>query len=289
MQDLVTVVMRCHNDMPLLDRTLTALNAQTQLSTLIAFDNASTDGSRELLEAVADEVHHVVEGQYVPGRVLNSATRVAKTEIVVFLNADCEPIGEDWLKTLIAPFADRRVGATFSRQRPRRDCHPLAARDTESAYGDGSQQGAWRHCFSMASCAIRRSLWVETAFDESLGYSEDIAWSLAIRRAGWHIQYVADSVVYHSHNYSNAAWRKRQFGEGKAEARIFSWSQWQRSFLRYSLLPLCRQMLRDARYCVSIRAWRGLAAIPDYRMAQMAGRRQGLLEGLREQRGKAGL
>ena len=47
------VVMRCHNDMPLLADTLEALSGQSQPLKLLALENASTDGGRELLQKAA--------------------------------------------------------------------------------------------------------------------------------------------------------------------------------------------------------------------------------------------
>jgi len=282
MMPSVTVVMRARNDMPLLAETMAALASQNGSFAFIAFDNASCDGTRELLERYADRVLDVAEGSYVPGAVLNRAMQIATSDIIVFLNADCAPLDEDWLQPLVAPFDDPNVAATFSRQLPRPGCFPLAARDTEATYGDGSRQAAWRNCFSMASCAVRRSVWEALPFDEALAYSEDIAWTWAVREAGYEIRYVASSRVYHSHNYTNEQWRKRQFGEGKAEAVIFHWTWWQRSLLRYSIFPMIMQVLRDFRYCVSTAGLRALMHSPVYRFHQIKGRRLGFLAGLAE-------
>jgi rhamnosyltransferase len=277
-----TVVMRAHNDMPLLGQTLAALARQDRSFELIAFDNASNDGGRELLERHADRVFHVPQGEYIPGRVLNRAMQDNAAPVVVFLNADCEPLSPRWLSSMLSPFEDPHVGAVFGRQLPRADCSPLAAFDTEQAYGDGSRQEAWRNCFSMANCAVRRSLWEMMPFNETLRYSEDIAWSWEVRKSGIEIRYIPEAAVYHSHNYSDEQWRQRQYGEGKAEAAIFPWSPWQRSFFRYSLLPTARQVVRDICHCVTKLEWSGLFGIPGYRYAQMTGRRQGFLCGLRE-------
>jgi len=276
-----TVVMRAHNDMPLLKTTLNALVNQSMEIHLVAFDNASQDGSLELLEQTASRVVHVPAGAYVPGKVLNEGMRRSDSDVVVFLNADCEPVDQFCLESLIAPFSDPVVGATFGRQMPRPDCSPLATRDLDDTYGDGVRQAAWRHCFSMACSAVRRCVWNEVPFDEKLKYSEDIAWSWQIRQKGLQIRYVPEARVYHSHNYTNQQWRKRQYGEGRAEAAIFDWSPWQRSFLRYSLLPFVRQLKDDLAYCIRTSQWHGIMASPGYRTAQMLGRRAGFLDGLR--------
>jgi GT2 family glycosyltransferase len=279
---MTTIVMRAHNDMPLLAQTLASLRQQTVLWRLLGFDNASDDGSRELLRSHAYRVLHVPAGEYVPGEVLNRGMQESTSDIVVFLNADCEPVDEKWLENLLKPFRDPEVAAVFGRQMPRPDCLPLAALDIEQTYGEGAHQQKWRHCFSMASSAVRRSAWMRIPFDERLQYSEDIGWSWQIRQAGYKIQYAARSRVYHSHNYTARQWHKRQYGEGKAEACIFEWSNWQRSFLRYSFLPFLRQMTGDIRYSIQTHRWEGLLASPSYRLAQMVGRRKGFLAGLEE-------
>jgi GT2 family glycosyltransferase len=103
-----------------------------------------------------------------------------------------------------------------------------------------------------------------------------------VREAGYEIRYVAASSVYHSHDYNHEQWHKRQFGEGKAEAVIFQWTWWQRSLLRYSILPMILQMLRDVRYCASTRSLRALLHSPVYRFKQMTGRRRGFIAGSAE-------
>ncbi len=282
MKPTATVAMRARNDMPLLSQTIASLATQRGSFAFIALDNASCDGTREVLNQCADRVLDVVAGSYVSGRVLNWAMQESSTDIVVFLNADCTPVDKDWLQLLIAPFDDPNVAATFSRQLPRPGCFPLAACDTEAAYGDGSRQAAWRNCFSMASCAVRRSVWQTLPFNEALAYSEDIEWTWAVKEAGHEIRYVPASSVYHSHNYTNEQWCQRHFGEGKADSVIFQWTWWRRSLLRYSILPMIMQVLRDARYCASTGNLRALTRSPGYRFHQMKGRRQGFLAGLAE-------
>lgn len=276
------VVMRARNDMPLIKDTVNAVRAQTVPAFIIAFDNGSTDGTREFLEEHANALLEIPANEYVPGKILNSGAALATSEIVVFLNSDCTPVNEYWLEELLQPFADPRVGAVFGRQLPRPGCTPLAQRDIELTFGDGQNQDRWKQCFSMASSAIRRSVWMRLPFSESVRYSEDIDWTWKLNRAGFQVRYVPQSCVLHSHNYSNDQWSKRQYGEGKAEALIFPWSAWRKSLVRYSLFPFFRQILSDTVYCVKTHQWKGLLMIPGYRYAQMIGRRAGFISGLNE-------
>jgi rhamnosyltransferase len=278
----VWVVMRAHNDMPLIAETLQRLQTQRRLFVLAAFDNASTDGTLEEIRKYTDRIHHVPTGAYVPGRVLNQAMASTNGEFVVFLNSDCTPQDDFMLDALLAGFANEKVAAVFGRQMPRPGCRPLMVKDTEDTYGDGSRQRFWRHCFSMAVSAIRRSVWERMPFKEDLQYSEDIDWTWRARGCGYEIRYVAGARVFHSHNYTLRQFYKRHFGEGRAEAHIFEWSPWERSLVRYSLLPYLRQVASDWKYCAAnLQAGEALYS-PVLRMAQLAGRRRGFSSSWRE-------
>jgi rhamnosyltransferase len=202
------------------------------------------------------------------------------------LNSDCEPVDEYWLKRLIDAMDDPAVGAAFGRQMPRPGCFSWFERDTEATFGDGKEQAKWRHCFSMANSILRREAWEAEPFNEKIAYSEDVELTLRIKNRGFEIRYVPESRVLHSHNYTWKQYYKRQFGEGKAEAAIWEWSRFQRSWLRYSALPYLRQIGRDFSYCVPKgRAGDAVKAIY-VRTAQLLGRRKGFLAGLREGQGR---
>ena len=280
----VPIVMRSYNDAHLIRQTLEKVSEQSIPFELYVFDNDSEDGTDQILPSFTGHIHNVPKGTYVPGKVLNEAMRTVdpRAPFVVFLNSDCTPLDEFWLQNLIEGFDDPSVGAVFSRQVPRPDCMPLFAKDTEDTFGDGLRQKYWKHCFSMASSAIRRECWNEEPFSETISYSEDIDWTWKARQRGWTIAYRKDSKVYHSHNYTYAQFRKRQRGEGKADAQIFEWSSWERSFLRYSFLPYLRQVKSDWSYCLSRKKIGAFFYSPILRFAQLQGRRKGFLEGLKE-------
>lgn len=286
----VPIVVRSHNDRVLIEHTLQMIHAQTIPFTIHVFDNDSTDGTLDLLPRYSEHIHRVPAGTYVPGKVLNAAMEAVDpaAPFVVFLNSDCTPVDETWLENLLKGFSDDTVAAVFGRQMPRPDCLPLFAKDTEDTFGDGSRQKYWKHCFSMASSAIRRSCWKQMAFRTDIQYSEDIDWTWRARQQGWTIQYVKESRVYHSHNYTYAQFKRRQMGEGKADAQIFTWSRWERTFLRYSLLPYLRQVKSDVMFAIRGKSPRAAFQSPVLRFAQLTGRRKGFLQGLLEMQAKDG-
>jgi rhamnosyltransferase len=265
--------------MPVVAETLSRLHSQNSPFELMVFDNSSSDGTVSELLKYDCVITNVPEGQYVPGRVLNQAMSAATGEFVVFLNSDCIPQHDDWLERLLEGFDSTNVAAVFGRQIPHPDCHILHAKDTEDTYGDGHRQAAFRHCFSMAASAIRRSVWEGMAFNEKLQYSEDIDWTWRARQENYSIRYVAEAVVMHSHNYTLEQSYRRHYGEGKAEATIFHWSGWQRSLLRYSVLPYFRQVLSDWKHCLRAEALITSFYSPLLRLSQALGRRTGFTAG----------
>ncbi len=274
------VVMRSCNDMPLIAESLKRLHEQRLPFELFVFDNESTDGTVEEVRKYSQHVIHVPEGAYVPGRVLNEAMQTTTSEIVVFLNSDCVPQDDLVLEKLLNGFDDESVAAVLGRQIPRPGCWPIYARDTEATFGDGVRQSTWRHCFSMANSAIRRTMWEERPFNEGIQYSEDIEWTWWARQRGYSIRYIVDSIVEHSHNYDLRALYRRHYGEGCAEAVIFDWPAWERSWLRYSGIPWLRQVLSDWKYCLRTGELRWGLYSPVFRFAQMLGRRAGFHAGL---------
>lgn len=275
-----SIVIRARNDMPVIKRTLAGLQQQNTEFEIFAFDNGSTDGTREELAKVANKIIDVKK--YIPGLVLNQGMTEANSDKVVFLNSDCVPMHKDWLKNLVNSFPDENCAAVFGRQIPRKDCQAIFFKDTEDTFGDGERQKYWKHCFSMASSAISRKIWQQHPFREDIQYSEDIDWTWRMRQHGFSIKYVADSVVEHSHNYTPAQFYRRQYGEGKAEATIFTWNEWEQNWLRYSFLPFLRQLFSDFKYAFKFHRPKIIFESPVYRLAQMLGRRKGFIEGLEQ-------
>lgn len=278
------VVMRCHNDAWIVEQTLQSLARQATPHRLIAFDNESQDGSTEIMRRYTDRIVNIPRGQYVPGKVLNQAMRETDGDVVVFVNSDCVPQNDQWLGALLEPFSDPQVSAVFGRQTPRPECWPLFAKDTEDTFGDGSRQRFWKHCFSMATSAVRRSVWEKTPFREDIQYSEDVDWTWRIRQAGHAIKYAQHSIAMHSHNYTLKQFRKRQFGEGKADAQIFDWTPWESTLLRYSVMPFVRQVIADVRFGLRTGKLSTIVHTLPLRFIQMVGRRQGFIEGLKARR-----
>lgn len=153
------------------------------------------------------------------GGTRNLGAREARGEIVVLMTQDAIPRDDAWLANLIAPLADEKVAATYSRQVPYPDASPmeqyfLATHFPEVAAvrGPGSGHDSLVSVFfSNVSAAIRRDLLLQYPFDETLIMSEDQQVSRDLIKAGYSVAYAPASVVTHSHNYTLGVVFRRYF------------------------------------------------------------------------------
>lgn len=217
----VSVVVRSRNDASIIERTLDALAQQTLPHELLCVDNASRDGTRELLVERKVRIHDVPEGAYVPGRVLNEAVARTEGDIVVFVNSDAPPLHDDFLALLTAPLVAGDADAVWARQIARPAARASTRLDHARMFGDSPPPASWGPRFSLAASAILRRRLVERRFSECVQYSEDLEWVVDAARRGLVVRYVPEARVEHSHDYTLREAAKRFFEEGRADAAIF--------------------------------------------------------------------
>ena len=277
---LASVLVRAHDDGAWIGKTLSAIFAQkTDFPfEVVVCDDASRDRTREIAAMFPVRFVERPDGPYMPGRTLNALVAAARGEIVAFDNADAVPAAPDWLSELVAPLRSdpARPVFAFANQLPRPDASPLVRKDSERAFGDGSVQASWRFFFSLASAATLKRLLVETPFDETIRYSEDVAWAWrASRRAANPVAvlYRPSARVEHSHDYTLRQLAKRFRGEGAADGAIFG----DRPALLREIAGAARETLRDWVYLAPRpREWSAAPLAPVRRLVQRLSHWQGL-------------
>jgi rhamnosyltransferase len=285
----VSIVLRSFNEGWALRETLSALDAQrSQRWELIVFDSGSTDGSVELLRrAQPREFIELAPSDYVPGRVMNEGMRLARSQEVIFLNADATPQGPDWLGPLVRVLRDPRTAAVFSRQVPRPDCQAVYACDYERCFGPDRESARWDHFFSMVSSGLRRDIWERRGFLEKIQYAEDDEYTRWAKGEGYKVVYVPESVVMHSHNYSPDEAYRRSFGDARALAASWPGKRADFNWRRTLLLGWLNDLRRDLCFC----AWSGrIREFPHaarVRWRQRRGRLEGFQSGWKSYRKEA--
>jgi rhamnosyltransferase len=248
---LVSIIMRSFNEGWALRETLPAIVAQEYKNwELVVFDSGSTDGSVELLRAVRPRsLTQLKPSDYVPGSVMNQGMKLAESNYCIFLNADATPQGPNWLRPLATTLFDANTVAVFGRQIPRPDCHAVFASDYERCFGPRRESAQWDHFFSMVSSGLRKDIWSERPFLETVQYAEDHEFTDWHKQRGRRVVYCPDSVVMHSHNYTPQQIYKRSYGDNRSLA--LSWKKSPRHFnpWRTLLLGWMNDARRDWLFC----------------------------------------
>jgi rhamnosyltransferase len=277
----ITIVLRSFNEGWALRETLPAIAAQEYRNwELIAFDSGSTDGSVELIRAARPaQFVQLLPHEYQPGRVLNQAMELARTDRVIFLNADATPQGSGWLRPLVTALAEPQNAAVFGRQIARPDCQAVFAADYDRCFGQDRESDRWDHFFSMVSSGLRKEVWARRGFRETMQYSEDDEYTRWVRAQGYRVVYCPDSVAMHSHNYTPRQAYKRSFGEAWALAAVWAQDPAPMTSMPKLMVGLANDLRRDFRFCRRsgrLREWPHAARI---RLQQRVGRRDGFRAG----------
>ena len=242
MEDLISVLIRSHNDEAFVEAALRAILEQESPVPfeVLSCDDASEDRTPEIIASFPEVLRLArPDGPYLPGRRLNYMIRQCRGNLVVFNNADAVPQNRHWLRNLTAPLLAGTADAVYANQLPRRDAAFLVRKDHLRAFGDGRAAAKWRFFFSLASAAAMREDLMRNPFDEEIRYSEDVEWA---HRRSLRVVYAADALVEHSHNYTLRELSRRFYGEGYADGQIFG----DRPALGRELLSAARETLRDA-------------------------------------------
>lgn len=170
----------------------------------------SSDKTEELLNELSIEFDKINKKEFSHSLVREKAAMNSTADIVVFVTQDIVIESDCWLKNLTSPIIKGHCDATYSRQISKYDNIEKYTR--EKNYPDYSfivdasdieKNGLRTFFFSDASGAILRKTFVElNGYDgKSLPISEDMYFAYKLISNGKKIGYVADSVVYHSHNF----------------------------------------------------------------------------------------
>ncbi|MDO8614715.1 MAG: glycosyltransferase family A protein [Dehalococcoidia bacterium] len=193
----VSVVVPTRNRRDLLSDTIGALLAQDMPPgsyEILVVDNASTDGTTELLQAAAMSSPVPFTGIRAkrnrgPAVSRNTGVQNARGKIVAFTDSDCVPT-HSWLRSMLTAFA-AGVGVAQGRTTAHpAQGQPLFNHFIETLDFDGS--------YSTSNVAYLKEAVVEAGgFDPGCSYWEDVDLGWRVYRLGWEAVFAPEALVYH--------------------------------------------------------------------------------------------
>jgi CMP-N-acetylneuraminic acid synthetase/GT2 family glycosyltransferase len=175
---------------------------------VVLVDNVSTDKTIE--KALQFDIAKVITCEdFRPGLALNMGIRESKGEYIVCLSGHCIPVNDKWLSNLLENFDDGEVAGVYGRQEPLAFTPDTDKRDLSVIFGLDRRMQKKDSFFHNANSMLRRKLWEENPFDETLANIEDRVWAEKVLQKNYKIVYEPRASVYHYHGIHHNANEER--------------------------------------------------------------------------------
>ena len=217
-----SIVIRCCNEEKHIGRLLTGIMHQgVEDREVIVVDSGSTDATLAIASRFPVRIVTIEADEFSFGRSLNRGCAAAQGRILVFASAHVYPVYSDWLERLMEPFSDEKVALVYGKQRGNEFTKYSEHQIFKTWFPDHRSSDQPSPFCNNANAAVRRSLWEQHPYDESLTGLEDLHWAKRIRDAGYRIFYEPRAEIVHVHEETAARIYNRYRREAIALKHIF--------------------------------------------------------------------
>ncbi len=244
-----SIVIRAYNEAVHLGRLLEGISRQTvKGAELILVDSGSTDKTVDIAREAGARIIYIPSSEFSFGRSLNLGVQAASRRFVVIASAHVHPVYPDWLECLLKPFADESVAVVYGKQRGDATTRVSEDRIFHQWFPETDNPRQGNPFCNNANAAIRRSLWAQNPYDESLTGLEDVAWAKWAQAQGYHVAYAAHAEIIHVHNEKPRRVFERYRREAMAFKRIFPEAHFNiYDFVRLTVTSIASDLTHAAR------------------------------------------
>ncbi len=215
----LSIVIRCRNEGRALTRVFEALSQQrcTFRWEVVVVDNESEDDTAAICQQFGAKRILIARREFSYGRATNMGVERARGDLVMLLSAHALPLGSHFLSGAVEPFEDDQLAAARclfvgnSKQiatwdQPR-DIH-YGSRDEQRKAESGV---AWLSEYPTGGCCvIRRSVWRQIKYDETLESNEDKLWASHVLASGYRVRVCAEAFWMYTRVYERRdRWRRQ--------------------------------------------------------------------------------
>ncbi|HNP20679.1 MAG TPA: glycosyltransferase family 2 protein [Panacibacter sp.] len=219
---ICSIIIRSYNEEKHIGRLIDGINKQKNVTgiEIIVVDSGSTDSTTYIAHKMGASVISIRSGDFSFGRALNIGCSAAKGKYLLFASAHVYPLYTNWIEKMLKPFEDEKVGLVYGRQTGNENTRYSELQLMNKWFPKESNYNQLTPFCNNANAIVRRSLWEEQPYDESLTGLEDLDWGLKIQKKGWKIVYEAHASIVHVHEENASKIKNRYRREAIALKRI---------------------------------------------------------------------
>jgi GT2 family glycosyltransferase len=181
---------------------------------IIVVDDGSRDATAAIAAHYAPAVRLLRQANAGPAAARNTGLAVARAPLVLFTDADCEPL-PDWATTLIAGLTPPVVGVRGTyRTRQRSLVARFVQLEYEDKYDRMAREPRIDFIDTYAAGYRREVITALGGFNPALRYNEDQELSYRVAAAGGEMRFVPAAQVVHQHAATLTAYARKKFHIG---------------------------------------------------------------------------
>ena len=223
----VSIIIRTLNEASYLPNLFNLINNQSYKNfEIIVVDSGSEDGTQKIAKEFSDKLLLIEKDDFTFGYAINHGIRHSNGELVCIVSAHTKPKSNNWLKELVSAFNynhsnNSNVALSYGRQIGGENSNFSEIMDFTYSFGNKELQKIRPKYFcNNANSMIRKDLWIDHPFNESLSGLEDIEWSKYWMDKGYEIVYKPNACIIHIHNENGVQIRNRFWRESIAARSI---------------------------------------------------------------------
>jgi rhamnosyltransferase len=187
---------------------------------IILVDSGSTDATVSIAQHMGAKVLSINNEDFSFGKALNIGSAAARGDFLIFASAHVYPIFTDWVEKLLLPFKNPDIALVYGGQTGNHLTHFSEFQVFKKWFPTDSNTDQKTPFCNNANCAIRKSLWLQQPYDETLTGLEDLDWANKIMKKDFKVAYQAEAIVVHVHEETPTKIKNRYRREAIALKQI---------------------------------------------------------------------